>query len=397
MSPTLLADLAVMMSSSAEDVGTKALELVLSRSPAGQEALARLLDTWRGRPGREVVRWASQVVGTDGSRTDLEGFSDLGESLVIFENKFWAGLTENQPGAYLRRLSSGDGVLVFMVPASRVRLMQLELLRRLEEETPTGPAFSPSTGGASAILPLESGRTMVVTSWPLVLGAISANLEAAEEYSNLADLRQLEGLVKRMDQEAFRPISAADITGDTPRLIIHLSELVDATIQEVLSRPHANKKGLRATAGMGWYGHYFNLHGFVCQLAVTAWHWRRAGTSPIWMRVSTGKGRVPREVRAALAAVLPEPGLLHEDRRRPNRFWFPIYLLEGEDRQAVVRDMVAQVDHIAEALEPMAKVGDPDVELDPEEDPFEVGGDGGEVEGMGDSDVGAGMDEGGEV
>lgn len=46
----------------------------------------------------------------DASRTDMEGEDASGVMRVILENKFWAGLTPNQPGAYLRRLPAAHGL-----------------------------------------------------------------------------------------------------------------------------------------------------------------------------------------------------------------------------------------------------------------------------------------------
>jgi hypothetical protein len=47
---------------------------------------------------------------------------DGGTPRVFIENKFWAGLTENQPVAYLRLLAqyASPTVLLTVVPASRL-------------------------------------------------------------------------------------------------------------------------------------------------------------------------------------------------------------------------------------------------------------------------------------
>src|SRR4051794_38911803 len=114
MPPALLAELAVMMATSPEDVATRALELIFQRSTVARGAANRLIDNWRGRPAQPVARWASQVAGQDGGRTDLQGFGEREETIAILENKFWAGLTENQPETYLSRFLAPDGVLAFL-------------------------------------------------------------------------------------------------------------------------------------------------------------------------------------------------------------------------------------------------------------------------------------------
>ena len=192
----LLADLAIMMSTSPEDVATKGLELLLGRSPAASAAMNRLLVEWRGgQAGIPVSRWASQVVAADTSRTDLEGFSDTGATVAILENKFWAGLTDNQPAGYLQRLKESSGVLAFVVPDSRVRIMAHELSLRLEALHRT-PCDEHSIGD-TVLLRNTNQPTVVVTGWSAVLGALGSAMESAAEYANHADLKQLQGLRSR--------------------------------------------------------------------------------------------------------------------------------------------------------------------------------------------------------
>src|SRR5687768_13753502 len=98
--PSLLADLTLRLASSPEDVATEALTLILGRSPAAREAMNNLLAQW-SQSECAITRWRAQVVGADDSRTDMEGEDAAGTMRVILENKFWAGLTPNQPTAYL--------------------------------------------------------------------------------------------------------------------------------------------------------------------------------------------------------------------------------------------------------------------------------------------------------
>ena len=59
----------------------------------------------------------SQVIQADGAIPDLVGFDENSKELVLIEVNFWAGLTPNQPNAYLKRLpSDGPAVVVFLAP-----------------------------------------------------------------------------------------------------------------------------------------------------------------------------------------------------------------------------------------------------------------------------------------
>jgi hypothetical protein len=116
MPPTLLAERSIMLAKSPEDVASRALELLLRRSQVLRHAVTVLVDTWRGRPGPVIARVASEVGAADGARTDLQAFDPDHQLTVIFENKFWAGLRENQPNTYLERLAARDYVSNFPSP-----------------------------------------------------------------------------------------------------------------------------------------------------------------------------------------------------------------------------------------------------------------------------------------
>lgn len=353
MPPSLLADLAILMSSSPEDVATRALELLLGRSAIARHAVDRVLSDLREGRTAPVARWTSQVVAADQSRTDLQGY-DVGDvTIAILENKFWAGLTDNQPTAYLERLSHQDGILLFVVPRTRVALIARELAMRTPK--PFGEYVRLSGDLDRLVSRSPDGRTLAVLSWDILLASIESALESAEEFDNLADLRQLGGLVRKMDSEGFLPLSSSQLTGDAPRLLLSLCELTDGVIQTILGWPFANRRNLRAAAGKGWYGHYFRLHGFGCQLIVTATRWQASGRSPIWLRISNADWELQPNLRASLAIAVDDPTWIEEDRRREwSGYWLPLTLLEGREREPVIAHLVGHIRRVADALEPYA-------------------------------------------
>ena len=54
----------------------------------------------------EIGQVRTQPTGKEGERPDLAGVDREGRECVLIEAKFWAGLTSNQPVAYLKRLPS---------------------------------------------------------------------------------------------------------------------------------------------------------------------------------------------------------------------------------------------------------------------------------------------------
>ena len=112
-----------------EDVATDALAFILHSSESARNGMIRLL---RGIiPNMPSLRFRTQQSAqqTEGSiRPDMWGY-DEAEPRVFVENKFWAGLTDNQPVAYLRKLAeyTQPTVLLVVVPDAREQTMRREL------------------------------------------------------------------------------------------------------------------------------------------------------------------------------------------------------------------------------------------------------------------------------
>lgn len=84
-----------------EDVATDALAYVLESSEAARRGMMMLL---RGLvPEMPPLRFVTQRTKA-AIRPDMWGLSEL-EPRVFVENKFWAGLTDNQPVSYLKQLA----------------------------------------------------------------------------------------------------------------------------------------------------------------------------------------------------------------------------------------------------------------------------------------------------
>jgi hypothetical protein len=365
-SPTLLADLTLRLASSPEDVATEALTLILGRSRVAASAVNLLVERWQGGQQCGVTRWKSQVSAADDARTDMEGEDANGVTCVIFENKFDAALTLNQPGAYLRRLPSGYGVLAFVAPSRRLTALQIEVVERASLAGFGAPEFRASSAGRVA--KLATGHTLVVTSWEVILSAIATAADEAQDHAALADIRQLQGLAERMDAEAFLPLTAEDITGPMPRRVMQLCEVVNQAWTILSRQAFISTKGVRVSAGAGWYGPYMFIHGFGCQMVFSAERWAKFGVSPIWLRVASEQWKFPDGLQVPLAQTLPDPIWMREEERGSwPGIWLPIRLLEGREMVAVVDDVVGQVGRVADVLARFARsTGDPKL---PEEPP----------------------------
>jgi hypothetical protein len=124
----LFGHLASRFSTQRENLATEALTFILNRSVAMGETFRRLV----GRTGIELpqlARFHSQAGDEQGNIPDLIGLDAMGAERLVVENKFWAGLTENQPVGDLDRLpAEGGAVLMFVVPSKRLSIVWAELL-----------------------------------------------------------------------------------------------------------------------------------------------------------------------------------------------------------------------------------------------------------------------------
>jgi len=120
------------LSHQSEDVATEALAFILNSSEPARRAFTDLLR--RIKPDLPDLYFRTQRTAGD-ARPDMWGLDESNTPHVFIENKFWAGLTENQPVEYLRRLPATPepSVLLFTVPAARQTTVWSELERRLDE------------------------------------------------------------------------------------------------------------------------------------------------------------------------------------------------------------------------------------------------------------------------
>jgi hypothetical protein len=348
---SILADLALRLAKSPEDVATEGLAYVLSRSEAARNCVQRLAAEWAPVALRPITLFRSQVVDTDGSRPDLEAHDEQGKPVLIFENKFWAGLTPAQPVEYLQRLAPQGGVLCFVAPLARLPMLWPELIQRAK----TGPAQVGVQREESELKVAHVGGncSLVLTSWRFLLGQLRDALEAHGDLALVADVRQLIGLAARMDTSGFIPLTTSDLTAPTARHILQFCDVVNAAVdQHLLRKPFASKRGLRATGGQGWYGRYVLLYGLVCFLSFDAPMWAEHGRSPIWFRLEDSPYQL--QVEQAIARLLGHDGYVRPgDVGRPG-VWVPVGVPAGRERDAVIESVVDQVLKVASVLHGIA-------------------------------------------
>lgn len=328
-----------------ENLATEALHFVLeSRVAAG--ALLDFLAPTRAAI-RQVVAFQTQAGSLDGGIPDLVGYDSSGTKRIIIENKFWAGLTENQPIVYLERSVADDGLLLFIVPRKRQEVIWTELLHRMQSAAIA--LVEARTGNELLFAHVSNGRTLAVTNWSAVLNVMSTALDAANERSDAANLDQLRGLCEEMDAKAFLPLRADELTDQsTARRMVNLADLVSSIADGACRRGIADKSGLYVTHKRYGTGRYLRIGGCECWFGIKHDLWAEYGITPIWISVEgtdLSKTAVVQEKLRSWAAQAPRRAII-----KSNAAHVPIRLPHGVEEAAVKEYALAQLQELDRVL-----------------------------------------------
>ena len=339
MSNSLLGYLISRIGTSPEPVATQALAYILRSVEDVGNAFATLV-TQAGVTAVQSGRIAAEEKYGD-CIPDLTITDTAGAVRIFVENKFWAGLTDAQPKAYLDELPA-EGVLLFIVPHRRIPSVWGELKIRCRRDQRD---LSGESKGEHITWARTENRTLAITSWKHLLDWLGAAAHEGGHTSITQDINQLRGLTDKMNAEEFLPLRADEITDvNVAGRLINYKNLVEDIIQPVVQDGTAERKA--KTQGFDWWGRWVLLHGrFFLWIGVTLGPWREYGVSPLWWEAEDGcagfKGRLP------AVESLFDDAQLNDDR---TKLRVPIHLTTGIERQRVVDDAVEQVRGAAETL-----------------------------------------------
>ena len=330
-----------------EDVATDALAFVLHSSEPARNGMMRLL---RGiAPNMSGLRFRTQQ--TEGRiRPDMWGYYDS-EPCVFVENKFWAGLTDNQPVSYLRQLANytQPTVLLVVVPDAREQTLWRELSRRLEVAGISATDREVSSGGLVRAVTTEIGPILALTSWTRLLSVLE--LEVADDPSARSDILQLRALCEAADSDAFVPISSEEVSDQrTPTFILQLSSIVRASVDLAVTEGILYISNLQPQASWERIGRYARLSD---ERGVGVWFgihldlWKKHGETPLWLLFSQSEFGRALEVRPLLETWAAKEGILTVQN---TELAVAVDITFGEDKDQVVRSVVDQLKEIAGVL-----------------------------------------------
>ena len=186
-----------------EDEVVDALGQILSRSEAARCALESTLREGGTAIGT-LAGVSSQDIGVEGERPCLAGYDDEGAVRVLISAMFWTELTRSQPNGYFRWLPlDRPAAVLFVAPAARLASLWPELCRRADEQFTIIGATTPGDLRAATVSGGE--RRLMLTSWAALLEFMERVVGRGGDREAEAGIRQLRGMIDRMDAEACQP------------------------------------------------------------------------------------------------------------------------------------------------------------------------------------------------
>ncbi len=272
-----------MFGGQSENVAVEVLGHILSGSDTARHALTQVL-----RPSRaavdEITQVHTQVIGRDRSRPDLVGLDRDGNERVLIEAKFWAGLTKNQPVAYLERLPVAEpSVLLVVAPASRFESLWTELYQRVSEGMPNVELGSPHKESELWSTTTGGARRLVLISWKSLLNLMADGAAGSAEPYARYEIEQLMDLAEQQDEERFLPLRPDELAPAFPRRVCALRRLVDDAADRVSAGGRPDTEKHKVTSQEWGYGRYLTLAGEYTWFGIDFVDWAQFGATPLWL------------------------------------------------------------------------------------------------------------------
>ena len=184
----------------------------LAPEPAATKAFAYILNSDRAAAQAFVSRILGELdighfdlgpvdseIDYEGRRPDLVIHDTENRRRLIVEFKFWAGLTENQPVAYLDLLPEDEpSALLFVVPEQRIAAVWRKVRDRCEAaglelgEEPDGQAMTWARVAAP-----DGNRVLAIASWEHIFEHLIQGVVAPGTRSDIDQLQRLTQQVTR--------------------------------------------------------------------------------------------------------------------------------------------------------------------------------------------------------
>ncbi len=300
MAESLLAHLYSRIRGSQEDVATLSLQYIISSNQKLNEAFCRIIsEAIRIDIGTDIT-YSCQMAGENNECPDMSGIDKDGNEIVLCEMKFYAGLTTNQPNAYLDRLEKEKGkALIFICPEQRrVSLWSKvkELCREDNRELSDEAEYRIKVNGV----------VMALLSWAEIIEVLR-NTAANSAVEALPDISQLSGLCKMMDRTAFIPFSSEEMGPEIAIREERYYQVVDRLFDVLMANDEikTSVKGLKASPNRFGYNRYLRINDYQVSIMYNrkAWMSNTSVDTPFWVGFNDDKWKQSEDLKNKLRAI----------------------------------------------------------------------------------------------
>jgi hypothetical protein len=278
---SILSDVVSKYSRHTENICSESLALIINQSPQLQKAWNDLIkNKSQGKIELSAdFKFLTQVTSKkDTAIPDLE-IKAHSDRMYLVEAKFWAGLTDQQPNTYIKRIQEKEsGALIFLAPERRIPSLKIEAKKRLVEE------FIVQEWDDGIGFQIEDSVSVLFLSWMEALTALWDFATVSGDFDSLHNLFQLKTLVQKLDSEGFIPFDPLLFSPAAAKQRDQLVDLLDALIKNT---PELVKDKLSYGGGKYAVQDYFRINGKLEGfLMYSSDYWLKFHISPIYFCLS---------------------------------------------------------------------------------------------------------------
>ena len=347
--PTIFSEVVLRRCGKPEDAASDGLVFLLSASRPVRQAFQQYVQRVSGLTLPELVRFEARMQQQLGSCPDIVASTADGRQLLFIENKFWAGLTENQPVEYLEALMTHRGdndaaALVFVCPDRATTMYSDELRRRVAHEDWGQPQV---VATQPLVCRFGDRLTLLVTSWRRVLDTVSQAAFDADERQLVEDTTQLRGLIEQVDAEqAFLPLRSVELAAEFGRRWREFEQIQWALVNVLSREPYGMGSRMNSLrVGLGGPGKWEAWIGRELEL------WACYGRTPFWLVVESWRQHYGVAKSALHSWLVTEPaGALETMLWNTDCLCTPLVPALGVSKDDVLRDSATQVVAVRDAI-----------------------------------------------